>query len=264
MRCATIVCSALLTMVVCGALRGEDFRIDTEVFIGSEKKPVIETLTIFADGDIFDFLLTKPAEITVFNPSHGKLTLLNIEKKQRAVITTEELLDAAISVQTEALKSKNPVFVAAAKPGFQVQTENFEENNNKLTRLKFESKVIQYNVIGEAPRHPNAARDFRYFADWYARLNSVRAGNLPAGARLELNEALFKQGLLPTRIERIIPAGSYGRQIEVHSKHLVNWRLSFDDRRRIEDATTDLVNFELVTFEQYCRPATPGQAVAGK
>jgi len=259
MRSATIFLSAALTFVALVVARGEDFRIDTDLFIGSEKEPAVETLTIFNEGEIYDFLLTKPEEITVFELKRGKLTLLDANRQLKATMTTQELLDAAVSLQAAALESNNALFSAAAKPSFVVKREQFQENGTGFTRIMLEGKPIQYTVIGQAPRHPDAARDFKYFADWYARLNSVRPGNLPAGARLEVNDTLFKQGLIPTRVDRVIQSGAFSRKIEVHSKHSVLWRLSGEDQKRIEQAQTYLVSekFTLVTFDQYCRGATP-------
>ncbi|WP_425617209.1 hypothetical protein NA78x_000882 [Anatilimnocola sp. NA78] len=261
MRPATLLLSAALALATFGLAAGEDFRIDTELFIGSAKEPFSENLTIFNEGEIYDFLLTNSEEITVFEPRQGKLTLLDVKRQLKATMDTKELLEAALSLQAKALEETDAVFRAAAKPEFIVKHEAFKENGNKFTRLKLEAKVIQYTAVGEKPRHPDAARDFRYFADWYARLNSVR-GNLPAGARLELNAAIFDQGLLPLRIERVVQSDKFHRKAEVHSKHLIVWRLSGEDQKRIEQAQTYMVSdkFTLVTFDQYCRAASGATA----
>lgn len=239
--------------------RGEDFRLDTEVFIGTEKEPAVETLTIFSEGEIYDFLLTKPEEITLFEPSRAKITLIDVNRRVKASLTTQELLDAVISLQAIALQSKDEVFKEAAKPYFKLKDEEFTENAAPFTRLEFEGNLIHYKAVGQKARHPDAARDFKYFADWYARLNSVRPGNLPAGARLEVNDLLGKKGLIPTRVDRLITPSVFTRKIEMHSKHLVNWRLSAEDRKRIDNTGTYLADFQLISFDAYCRPNQPAK-----
>ena len=50
----------------------DDFRIETEIFIGNEEKPAVENLTLFYDGRVYDFLLTEPAEITVGSSARSR------------------------------------------------------------------------------------------------------------------------------------------------------------------------------------------------
>ena len=60
------VCGTLAVAVI-GSTRAaaEDFRVDTEVFNGDEKEPFAESLTLFAGGRVYDFLLNEPQEITI-------------------------------------------------------------------------------------------------------------------------------------------------------------------------------------------------------
>ena len=251
---ATRIGLALAFAVVCGVtasvLRAEDFRIDTDYYIGSDKTPNAMVLTIFQGGNIYDFQLKGP-EVTIYEPRRGKITLLDVKRELRTTLDTADLLDAAISLQTAALQSTKPlqpIFIAAAKPEFQTDTENFSENGNSYTRLTFQSAPLQYTVVAQAARFPAAAQDFKYCADWSARLNSIRPGGLPAGARLEVNEALAAKGLIPTSIERSTPGA---KLTEVRTRHLVNWKLSQDDHRRIDETGNQLARFKAVSFAEY-------------
>lgn len=230
----------------------EDFRIDTEIFRGSLKTPEIEVLTIFRSGNVYDFQLTDPQEITVFEPRRGVLTLLNVKEKKKASVTTQELLNAALNMQAAAVNAGNPVFAAAAQPVFELTSVDFKENNSNFTKLTFAGKPIQYTVTGQIARHPAAANEYRYFSDWSARLSSLRPGNLPAGARLEVNDAIAKKGLLPTRVERVIQESRFGKKIEVRSQHLVVWTLSQEDVKKIDIVGDHLTKFTHVTFEEFC------------
>jgi hypothetical protein len=255
MRRAAMIIGLVLVSVAGIPARGEDFRIDTEVFIGTEKKPEVEMLTIFAQGRIYDFRLTKPEEITIYEPTRGVVTLVHVDRQVKATLTTQELLQAATDLQAAALNSadSDAVFKTAAKPDYQPKSEDFVENGNKYKKLLLSGKPIEYTVTAQAPRHPDAARHYKYFADWSARLTSIRPNNLPAGARLEVNDAIAKEGLIPIRVERVIQANALSRKLEVRSEHLVNWILSAEDNRRIDLAGDHLANAKLVTFGAYCQ-----------
>src|SRR4051794_13976537 len=80
---------------------GQEFRVDTEVFENQEKEPLLTQLTVFsADGTIYDFCLTEPLEVTVFDPRHGRFTLLDEARKVKASVTTQELLDYSLAIET--------------------------------------------------------------------------------------------------------------------------------------------------------------------
>jgi hypothetical protein len=257
MRSFAISLGLFLSIICSAPVSGQDFRIDTEVFIGAEKKPEVEMLTIFSGGRIYDFRLTSPAEITIYEPARANITLLDVEQKLRTDLKTTHLLDAAVELQAAAMQSDDAIFKAAAKPGYEPRSEDFAENGNQYIRLLFEGRPIQYTVVAQKPRHAEAATHYKYFADWSARLSSVRPPNFPAGARLELNEALGKQGLIPIRVEKVIQGGILNRKVEVRSEHLVNWILSSEDRRRIDKAGDQLANSKPVEFKEYCRLTSP-------
>src|SRR5207253_4334884 len=83
-------------------VHSQDFRIDTEIFVGQEKEPKVQTLTIFADGRVFDFLQTEPRQITVFDPLRGQFTLLDETRRVKAAVTTAELLASMLELETRA------------------------------------------------------------------------------------------------------------------------------------------------------------------
>ncbi|WP_254512521.1 hypothetical protein [Anatilimnocola floriformis] len=232
---------------------GEDFRVDTEVFRGNSKEPIAEILTIFQSGNVYDFQLAGPQEITIFEPRRGVVTLLNVEHKKKAVVETLELINAAISMQAAAAAGSNPVFAAAAQPAFEVKSSEFKQNNSDFTKLVFTGNTLKYTVTGQQAHTPGAANDYRYFSDLSARLSSLRVGGLPAGARLEVNAEIAKHGLLPTEVERIIQETRFGKS-EVRTQHLVVWKLSQEDRKRIDTACGYLVDqkFETIDFNQFC------------
>src|SRR5687767_13323220 len=105
------------------ALTAQDFRIDTEIFVGlesekKEKEPAAETLTIFTNGMVYDFLLSDTREMTLFDPSRGRFTLLDESRRVKASLSTQEVLDYVFAFETYAAQSKDSLFAFAAKPEF--------------------------------------------------------------------------------------------------------------------------------------------------
>lgn len=252
-----------LLCLVCLTATAQDFRMDTEVLVGDEKKPVVETLTLFSEGQVYDFLLPEPREITVFDPRMGQFTLLDPVRKQKTIITLQEVVDNCISLNLHAADSTDPFFKFAARPQFDVTEETVKHSGRDGMRVTLKSSVLEYKVIGTPPELPAAAVAFRQFADAQTRLNALFAGGMLPEPRIQLNRELADRGLLPDEITRVIlPTSRFQKPIEVRSRHLKNWILSKLDKEKIELVGTYKVTFESVPFEKYrdaLRQAPDGQ-----
>ena len=247
-----IVLAAGLQMV--SPIWGLDFRVDTEIFVGTEKEPVTENLTIFTEGRVYDFLLSGSKEVTIYDPARGQFTLLDTERKLKSSISTQKLLEYAESMEAEIAKGNDSFLKSIAKPTFEMKVEEFQENGEDRIRITLTSKELTYRVVGKRPEHPEAVHAFRQFGDFFARFNAARPGNLPPGARLALNQALADKGLIPLEIERtVVTPGIGGQKLEVRSHHLFNWLISNQDRSKIAHAGACLTdkNFESVEFEEH-------------
>jgi hypothetical protein len=82
---------------------------------------------------------------------------------------------------------------------------------------------------------------------------------LPPFARIELNRVLLAKGLVPEEVELTVspPNRLVSRKTVIRSRHLLNWRLSNTDRKRVDGAGNELATFQAVSFQQY-RP-TPSK-----
>jgi hypothetical protein len=231
---------------------GEEFRIDSEVFSGEEKEPIAETLTIFSGGLVYDFILNGEKEITIFDPQRGRFSIIDVAHKLRTSVRTQDLMDYVFELNQYAAKSDDKIFAFAAAPEWTPQLEEFEENGQAFTRATFVGGPLEYRAVGKHPPMPDIAPAYRYFADWYARLNASR-GNLPPGARLDVNKALGERDLIPTRIEFTATSGRFSKKLELRSQHLTNWTLSGADRQRIVEAGGYLTDptFRVVSFDEY-------------
>jgi hypothetical protein len=236
-----------------------DFRVETDVFLGTEKDPIAENLTLFSDGQVYDFLLSGSPEITIYDPARGQFKLLDTQRKLRSSVSTQRLLEMVEGMETQIGKGDDSFLKAIANPKFETKVEQFEENDETRVRITLTSKGITYKVVGQRPQHPAAVHAYRQFADYFSRFNAVRLGGLPPGARLALDQALAERGLIPIEIERTDSAP--GRKLEVRSHHLINWILSKQDRQRITEAGNYLAELKEVDFDEH-RLMPPVQTAA--
>ena len=72
---------------------------------------------------------------------------------------------------------------------------------------------------------------------------------------MELNQAVAQKGWIPNEVELTVQSQKRfgGRKVEIRSRHLMNWRLSSTDRKRIAKAGDQMANFQAVSFEAYRR-----------
>jgi hypothetical protein len=249
-----LITLAVMAMGLPCTAAGQDFRVDTEMFKNQDKAPFVQTLTIFAEGIVYDFCLTEPLEASVFDPRNGRFTLLDESRKVKASVTTQELLDFCLALETQAAQEKG-LFAFCAVPQFETTEKDVERNGQTHIELRMAGKPLTYVAVGQQPERKEAVAAYRHFTDWCARLNATRPGNLPPGARLALNQALAEHELLPLEISRTTGADSrFGRKLEVKSQHLVNWTLSGEDRKKIDRAADMMATFRAISYDEYRNP----------
>jgi len=227
------------------ALIAQDaFRVETDIFVGKQPES-LQYLTLFTDRVVYDFRVTRPEEITIYDWDRHRIVLLDPARKWKATLSTDEVLGFTAALKTHVSES-NAVFYAATHPGF----GSPEETDDGWLALS--NKYVTYRFKGEAPKSPEAAARYREFADWSARLNAMRPGNLPPFARIDANKLIAERGWLPLEVERIIDPGRIGhKKVEVRSRHLANFLLSESDRKRIDRVGDYLATFQDVSFQEF-------------
>lgn len=223
----------------------EDFRIESKVFLEGQQQPLAETLTLFSDAVVYDFLLTQPEEIAVFDPRRERLVLLDVERRQMTTIHMKELQELNANLKEKAGGGALAEFI---HPQFD---EGFDAETGWLTLA---GSVVTYRARGSEAQDEPSSRQYQQFADWYARLNAVRPGGLPPFGRIELNAALARRSLVPeeVRLSFVVKEALREKKVELHSAHTVIWNLSRGDRERIEKAKDYLVTYKSVSFPKYC------------
>lgn len=248
MRCLAMAAVVLgLATTMANRSFSQEFRIETELFSGKEKEPFAENLTLFSAGTVYDFPLIGPEEITVFDYVGGRFVILDTARRVKTTVDTDQILRFVAAVLTEASDEESPL----VHPSF------VQEYDKETGWLTLTDKHIVYRAKTIQPEDREAVAEYRRFADWYARLNSMRPGNLPPFARLELNKALASRNVIPERVELTISPKSRlaTSKVELASRHVVTWKLLETDRNRIERVTEYLGTYNAVEYDEFVRQA---------
>jgi hypothetical protein len=237
--CCIPVCSSSVAQ-----LAAQEFRVETEVFVGEIVEPVSESLTIFSGEVVYDFLLGPSEEITVFDMTRARIYLLDTQRQLKAEITTADLLEFCDRIKTRTAADHDASLFA---PLFQ---HSFDEERSLLTLA---SDRMTYAAKGATSKQPGAALRYQQFADWYARLNTLKPGNLPPFGRIELNKALAERDLIPIEIKRTVTVDRplSDKKLVARSQHTATWLISNTDRKRIDTAGNHLSKFRKVSTKEY-------------
>jgi hypothetical protein len=231
-------------------IMAEDFRIETKIYVGDAKQPASETTTLFHDKAVYDFI-GSPEQIAVFiKPSGakpGRFILLDTGYNLKTVLSTEQLTGAMDKLRNWAGQQSDPFLQFAANPKF---NESFESGNGKLVLA---SHVESYSVMTRKAEHPQALAQYREFLDWYARLNTLLSAGPPPEPRLRLNEALARHKVVPLKVELT----RSGEKEPVRAEHQFTWRLSSDDRARVDDVRSSITSYREVPNEEFLKATRP-------
>jgi hypothetical protein len=243
LRIHWLVWTVLLVTLATTGRADDGFRCETDVFVAAEKTPVQQSLTVFTGTLVYDFLLGQSQEITLYDVQRGTIKLLDKKRQLCTTILTDDLLQITAMYKTR--KAESDLFKFCTEPVFK---ETFADNI-----LTLEADQFTYRVTCVKPKWAEAAQQYCEFADWSARLNAIRPGNLPPFPRMELNKALAGQKMLPEDIVRTITTTHLtGRRDEtIRSHHVFNWALAKRDRQLIEEVGDHLIKYKSVSAEDY-------------
>lgn len=218
----------------------QEIRIETEVFSEDDaEKSLSHTVTLFDTNTVYDFV-EAPEQVAVFRaptPNHGgQFILLDMNTQCRTEISTERIGKLIDKITKWAADEKDPLMKFSADPKFE---ETFDSESGVLSLT---SKLWEYHVATMPADNPKALAKYREFIDWYTRLNTMMNSSPPPGPRLELNSALEKHGVVPVEIRRTLTSN----KSTLRAVHTFTWRLSREDKVRIEEVRKNLANFKKV------------------
>jgi len=231
-----------------------DFRIENKVFVGTEKEPAVESVTIFKAGVVYDYL-ADPAEVTVFDPSRQRFLLLDVARRLKTELPLETVSKGIEELKTRGTASEDPRLRFFCDPKFDEKTD--EESGEQV----FTSPWVEYRVTSRAIEDRDVAKQYRQFADWHAKLNAfLRPGSPPPFARLLVNEALVQREVVPENVTVTLvrKQGLVTKRTTLRSQHRLSRRLLESDHRRIAQTDEYLAIFSPIGYQEYeARIAAP-------
>lgn len=209
----------------------QEFSITTEIYLAGKSVPNSSNLTLFSNGVFYDFMFggkisDHAQEIVIYDARNKRFILLKPEEEVRAEIFVEDVGNFVDSLKTDVELQK--------RIGFLLDI-SFDEVSFENDVLAMNSDRLRYKAKGIRPKDQPHFDLILDFMNQYARLNATKVGTFPPFARLKLNEQLKLHNLVPTEVEMTLSLDD-GTINTAKSKHKIDWRVSEDDRERIEDA----------------------------
>ncbi len=246
----TLALGVLLSM---GEAAAGDFRIENTVYVGKSDKPVVRSTTIFHQGAVYDFM-AEPAEVVVFDKQAGRFTLLDISRRVRTEMTTDQVAQFTAQLKKSAGGQTDPFAKFLAAPTFD---EQFEKAPRRLT---LSSPWMTYRMELAEPGSKAIAEQYRQFSDWYARLNSLlNPQSRPPFARLLVNAALAKHEATAREVHlTLVPKKSFPpKRITIRSEHELVQQVVGADLDRVAQAREFMEIFKPISFQQYRKGDRP-------
>jgi hypothetical protein len=235
-------------------LHAQEFRIETEAYIGDEESPASRTVTLFEKSAVYDFA-DNPEQIVIYRGGSEERSpqfiLLDPKSQRRTDVEVDRVQKLMDKLTRWAATQKDPMMQFHAAPSFE---EKFDAEGRRLT---LSSPQWTYRVATIAADDEEALKRYREFTDRYAELTAMLHNSPPPGPRQVLNAALAKHGVVPVEIQRTTGGDDKNA---VRTTHLFSWRLSREDRSRLDEAQAFLANFKKVDNQQFI--AARGQSDA--
>lgn len=245
--CSDLAMLLLATCMLSATSRAvaQEMRIETYVYGQEEaEEPLSHTVTLFDKNTVYDFV-DNPQQIAVFRApapgSSGQFILLDVASARRTEVSTDRISGLMDKLTQWAAGQKDPLLKFSADPKFK---ETYDRDTGVLV---LSSDLWDYKVGTIPADDASMLARYREFTDWYTRLNTMMNSSPPPGPRLELNSSLEKYGVMPVEILRTLKAN----KSTLRATHDFSWRLSRDDRARLDEAKKYLASFKKVGNEEF-------------
>jgi hypothetical protein len=228
------------------------------VYIGDSDEAASHTVTLFETTAVYEFI-DNPEQVIVYRPAspehNAQFILLDPATKRRTEVDADRVTRLMKKLAGWAAEQEDEVLKFAAAPKFK---ETYDAESGSLTLAHPE---WTYRVATVAAEDDAALKRFREFADRFAELSTMLHGAPPPGPRLELNAALVAHGVAPVEIRRII---SGDEKNQVRAVHIFSWRLSREDRARLDEARERLANYAKVANDEFLAARAKKDAIRGQ
>lgn len=216
------------------------FRVEIEIFEGTQAKPQSQHLLLFDSGVIYDLPIGVGTTVTVFDPSRTRVMLLHKTQRVRTSISTESLIQISAQARAAAIDAgaeKSLGLNARVTPTGSAGDYSIEFGDTK------------YSVKSQPTLSEGVSAEFAAFTMWACRLNLARQVGSPPFARMTMAEFLAAEKVLPRQIALDVRRGLKTRTYR--AEHLYVGRLSDLDRKKISDVGQMIASYDEVQFAEF-------------
>lgn len=216
------------------------FRVEIEIFEGTQVKPQSQHLLLFDSGVIYDLPIGTGTTVTFFDPSRSRVMLLHKAQRVRTSISTESLIQISAQVRVAAI-------AAGAEKSLGLNARVAPVGASGSYAIEFGD--TKYSVTSQPALAEGIAAEFAAFTVWACRLNLARQVGSPPFARMTMAEFLAGEKVLPRQISLEVRRGLKTRVYR--AEHLYVGRLSDLDRKKISEVGQMIASFEEVEFAEF-------------
>jgi len=216
------------------------FRIETELFEGTQTKPQSQHLLLFDAGVVYDLPLGTGSTISVFDPSRSRVMLLHKIQRVRTSISTDSLIQISAQARSAAMTAGS-----ARSLGLDARVA-LSDLPDTYT-IEFDG--TKYSATTQPALNDGVAAEYAAFTVWACRLNIARHVGPPPFARMTLADFLAAENVLPRQIKLDVRRGLKTRTYR--SENLYVGRLSDLDRKRISEVGDMIASFDEVEFSAF-------------
>jgi hypothetical protein len=239
----------LATLLITGLSQrscGQQFRIETQIYVGDAKETASENTSLFDNGLVFD-IQNKGSlqhEVAILDPQRRKIILLDQIRQVKLELDEMQLIKMADSLRKQTSTNK--------AAGFLVNDRFQESVDHDALTATLTSPKIKYTVTGNRPTDVRVLPQYNQFIDYFTRMKFSDPRAFPPFPRLRLNETLSKLGWIPTEVAIDVSENMLFKEgLKATSKHTLIPNLSDKDLAKISLLKAHWLNFKPVSLGAY-------------
>lgn len=230
---ASVVSSTALGQISATAL---EFRIDTDVYIDTSRPPVASTQTLFLRDRIVDWDDGRRRMMRIdLQAQH--IDLADFESQRRCRVDIGHLASRISELKSQLSREQVQAWASAKEPAQSDGSYVLESGN------------LRYRFTAAAPFHPDAAAAYAEFANLSVKVSAIYPPYKPPLLRLQLNEFLSRNSLLPLEIQ-LTDLRANSKDC-ITARLLVQNALTAQDRERIKDWDVLVQTLKLVPDSEF-------------
>ena len=213
-----------------------EFRIDTDVYVDTSRPPVASTQTLFLQNRIVDWDDGRRRMMRI-DLQAQQIELADFESQRRCRVDIGPLASRVAELKSQLSQEQIQAWASLKEP---VESEG---------SYLLESGNLRYRFTTANAFHPDAAAAYAEFANISVQVSAIYPPYKPPLLRLQLNEFLNLNSLLPLEIQ-LTDLRAKSKDC-ITARLLVQNSLTAQDRERVKDWDVLVQTLKLVSDSEF-------------